>query len=857
MARRTNIVLGLSGVGLLGLMLAGSPPTSQAIAAPPPGDASGEDAPEVAAAAEEASPTSEPTFDPIAAEGPLAGMPGAATALAIHDYPLAESLAAAAKSDVEGSAAVALGALRGRALLRAGKAKDAVEVLSPLWETRRVERDFPKELLGMELATAKVAWARDGSLSVADADKQLASAISILGKVRKGEPIRNFAAVRVKQAEAMLYVQGTSASSTRNAGRKAAAAMAKIIKDYPYHPRVGEFWLEQSKAMARGGKVREAAAELRRISIQRAGEPEAEQAWQELERLAASSSKASASPLSVGERLEKAESARRLRWVDLSRQILDDIIDDPKMREVVKRQARSSRAYTAYKQRDFKRCVDDLKPGYERTGNYELRGRVLRCLERGAFYDEAIQIWESAAKASKRKGMASAARWDALQLAVRAGKYGKAESLLKQYEANSKGHPQTRRWLRAWLPMRLGRADDAIAGFAEVAKRDRSERSRANYFRGKLLVSSDDATKQAEGVTVLTELIERDPLKYYALQARNRLLEAEKPVPEPPSLSPVADEAVHPTRAQTQSVFDALDAEFGAAWPPIRRGAQLYRAGWIEEARREVRVAVQVFETRGSKSGGPRSESIHVGLGWKGDWSYPRVFPTRAGNKQLRDRDAKARFENGLRELARGVDEPYRVAKLSNSSHGASKARWHPRAYRAAIEREARLRGVDPIHMWSLMYTESRFRRFVVSPVGARGALQVMPWTGRQLAVLLDEFDGTFDNDSLFDIDTNAHLAGYYVAELLRKFQGQAPMAYASYNGGPSNVARWLTAKHGAEGAQPLELDVFVEEIAFSESYRYTKRVTEVSAAYALMYEGELPRWKNTVDPKVEDNIWF
>ena len=47
------------------------------------------------------------------------------------------------------------------------------------------------------------------------------------------------------------------------------------------------------------------------------------------------------------------------------------------------------------------------------------------------------------------------------------------------------------------------------------------------------------------------------------------------------------------------------------------------------------------------------------------------------------------------------------------------------------------------------------------------------------------------------------------------------------------------------------------EEIVFDETHRYVKRVMEVSAAYAMLYEGRLPRWSNAVDPVVEDNIAF
>ena len=131
-----------------------------------------------------------------------------------------------------------------------------------------------------------------------------------------------------------------------------------------------------------------------------------------------------------------------------------------------------------------------------------------------------------------------------------------------------------------------------------------------------------------------------------------------------------------------------------------------------------------------------------------------------------------------------------------------------------------------------------------------------MPNTGELLAARLGEQLG--DTDELFEIDTNVHLAAYYLAELLRKFQGQAAMAYASYNGGPFNVERWLRAKADpAGGGQPLELDVFIAEIPFRETANYTRRVLEVQAAYSLLYRGELPRWTNAVDARVEANIDF
>ncbi len=859
MDHRTTQRLRLRSLGLLsvlGLTLTATPQRSDAQTEGGP-----EDAPVVTDGVDLPDPVA-PSTQPMAGaeavgdgSGPLVGMPGAATALAIRDY--AAALRLSEGSDEVGTDAwYARAALRGRAQLRAEQAADAVATLAPLWAEKRKADHFPPEVLGFELAQAKLAWAASGALPVADADAQRREAISILGKVRKLSPIRNLAEVRVLQSEALAQIQGTTARETTLAGRKASTALQRIVRDYPNHPRVGELWLEQGKAMARGGDPKGAAALFRTIFIQRAGEPESDAAWAELEALDAQSTRIRASALSTTEKLERAMAARRLRWVELSREILDEVIDTTTSKSL-RTQARSSRAYTAYKQRDFARCADDLRPGYEATGYLETRDRLLRCLERGAMYDEALAIYDEVAK-SKRKGTRANAYWNATNLAVRAGLYARAEDYLTKYEKLSAGNRQSRTWLRAWLPMRLGRVEEAIAGF-EAVERYSSDRLRARYFRGKLLLGTDDPAKQLQGVDLLNETIEKNPLSYYGLMARQRLLDAERPAPDLPTLEPARGEPVHPTRAEVTATLARVDETFGDAWPTLRRARQLYLAGYLEEARRELRVTVQAYETRGGKSGGPRNESFIVGLGWKPDWSYPRVRPTRDGLKTLRSKESAAQLKEDLRELARGLDEPYRFAKMSSSADGAFKARWHPRAFRAAVEREARLQDVDPIHMWSLMYTESRFRRFVVSPVGARGALQIMPWTAQQLAERLGELEpgGSFNDDGLFDIDTNAHLAGYYVAELLKKFHGQAPMAYASYNGGPSNVQRWVEAKANGEAKVPLERDVFIEEIAFRESYRYAKRVTEVSAAYSLMYRGEFPRWDNLVDAEVEDNIAF
>jgi soluble lytic murein transglycosylase len=70
--------------------------------------------------------------------------------------------------------------------------------------------------------------------------------------------------------------------------------------------------------------------------------------------------------------------------------------------------------------------------------------------------------------------------------------------------------------------------------------------------------------------------------------------------------------------------------------------------------------------------------------------------------------------------------------------------------------------------------------------------------------------------------------------KLLDTFQGNVPLALASYNAGPFAVSRWL-----AGGGEALPLDLFVARIPYEETRGYVARVLSNAARYAYLEGGE------------------
>jgi soluble lytic murein transglycosylase-like protein len=88
--------------------------------------------------------------------------------------------------------------------------------------------------------------------------------------------------------------------------------------------------------------------------------------------------------------------------------------------------------------------------------------------------------------------------------------------------------------------------------------------------------------------------------------------------------------------------------------------------------------------------------------------------------------------------------------------------------------------GVDPLLLYSIMHQESSFKSRAISPKGARGLMQLMPFTAMRYGVT-----------NIFDPRQNIEGGARYVRFLLDRFDGDISLVLAGYNAGEGAVEKY------------------------------------------------------------------
>jgi soluble lytic murein transglycosylase len=146
----------------------------------------------------------------------------------------------------------------------------------------------------------------------------------------------------------------------------------------------------------------------------------------------------------------------------------------------------------------------------------------------------------------------------------------------------------------------------------------------------------------------------------------------------------------------------------------------------------------------------------------------------------------------------------------------------HPIAYRNLP--------MAPEMVLAIARRESEFDPKVQSGVGARGLMQIMPETAKEVAAGLGRSDEHTTFRLISDPEYNADLGAAFLSTLAGRFDGNVVMMSAAYNAGPSRPIRWAEMYGDPRG----QMDVvdWIEQIPFRETRNYVMRVTESLPVY-------------------------
>ncbi|MCF6321491.1 MAG: lytic transglycosylase domain-containing protein [Rhizobiaceae bacterium] len=131
---------------------------------------------------------------------------------------------------------------------------------------------------------------------------------------------------------------------------------------------------------------------------------------------------------------------------------------------------------------------------------------------------------------------------------------------------------------------------------------------------------------------------------------------------------------------------------------------------------------------------------------------------------------------------------------------------------------------------YSIARQESAFNIAAVSGANARGLLQLLPGTAKQMA---KKTGIAYSFKKLTrDPAYNVKLGSAYLSEQLTNFNGSYILTFVGYNAGPGRVKQWI-AKYGDPRGKPLDYVIdWVERIPFTETRNYVQRVMENMQVY-------------------------
>jgi soluble lytic murein transglycosylase len=186
-------------------------------------------------------------------------------------------------------------------------------------------------------------------------------------------------------------------------------------------------------------------------------------------------------------------------------------------------------------------------------------------------------------------------------------------------------------------------------------------------------------------------------------------------------------------------------------------------------------------------------------------------------------------------ELATNI-ERYDFA-IQVSKIASYKKRFHNKFNYPIISTPKKINGrkiPESAFILSIIRQESEFDLSANSHAGAKGLMQLMPYTAKLVS---KQAKLPYSKSRLTtDPEYNINLGSHYIAGLILQYDGAYPFAVAAYNAGPNRVKYWKKLNKNPQKKQINYVD-WVELIKFRETRNYVQRVLENYNVYRYILE--------------------
>ncbi len=456
----------------------------------------------------------------------------------------------------------------------------------------------------------------------------------------------------------------------------------------------------------------------------------------------------------------------------------------------------------------------------------------------------AEQHLASAISAGGKTSRASSALTQRIRVRIRTGRYAQARADLATVRKSfGKTHAAVEAALAYATGMvQAGRHAEAIATLQAIPKKalEKSDPPEVEYWKARAL----EPTSAAAAVAAYLKVLQADTPSHFAYFARRRLaqaplagrMSAEAATREARATALAAKGDLEAARkAQTEAVLLSAPAEAAARRERLRsiyRALPRYRD--ILEAPLPSYPHLPLFGPAGSEE--PKRLDLLLALGLFDDAAEDVIaaYPLQPLASGIARAEALRRAEAGRGsifaiESALKLPEGYLPELLPT----LVRELLYPRYFFADITKQAKAHGADPRLVLSIMREESRFNVRAKSPAAARGLLQFIIGTARDVGRSIGLLD--VEAADLYEPEVIIQLGARYIGDLQKEFAGDPYKAAAAYNAGPKQAHLWERMAPG-----PGE-DQFLTAVNFDETKNYVRKVLNSYERYREIYESGPP----------------